>query len=74
MWKMTEPSYVVTNKANSHLVFLKFFDQIHIAGKLRTNSGNAHDDSVKKKHTHNSYIFRIDYLLILLFKKIMVAN
>lgn len=49
MWKMTEPSYVVINKANSHLVFLKFFDQIHTAGKLRTNSGNVHDDSVKKK-------------------------
>lgn len=33
MWKMTEPSCMVTNKVNSHLVFLRFLVQNHTDGR-----------------------------------------
>lgn len=64
MWKMTEPSCVVTNKADFHLVFFRFLVQIHMDGREAVNKFRRFAWLCKK---YNLYIISIDCFLILFF-------
>ena len=64
MWKITEPSCVVTNETNFHLVFLRFLVHIHMDGREAVNRFRRCAWLCKK---YNLYIISIDCFPILFF-------